>query len=618
MGAKIVLFSTTPGMTKRCKEVMSRKNYPNIPIFEMTTIMALDQAQACLNDGARVIISRGGTAEYLQEHLSIPIVDIGHTFLSIYMVIQDLRKHVKNIAMIGYHRACEATIKYNTIMNDQIMVFEVGRDEEFQTQFKKAFQQGAEIILGGFQIANICRENDFPYRSTEPDDSEIEKALHEALHMLNIEEERSRQYSLISTILNSTVEGIIGLDKDGEIFHINRIASKLLNFREPCRINELMPSDRIMQTIVHGMDFYNEIITVNGIELVCGCQAIRSEFGIDGAVVSLQEGNTITSIDSQIRKKLLGRGHIAKTSLNDIIGVSPALVEAKKIAQRYARAGAAILISGETGTGKELFAQGIHNFSNRRNEAFVAVNCAALPQDILESELFGYVRGAFTGARAEGKAGIFELAHKGTVFLDEITEIPLDVQAKLLRVLQEKEVTRIGDDRVIPIDVRIISASNKDLRFEVQEGHFREDLYYRICVLELSLPPLRERTEDIPLLLRHFLHGRKSLTPQAENTMRTYAWPGNIRQLSNMAERLDVLCDNAVIDDDEIHRVLRLPTNLFTDANPVLKDEKLLPQLEARIIKETLQKAGGNRGIAASSLGISTTTLWRRIKEYGL
>ncbi|MPL59704.1 Anaerobic nitric oxide reductase transcription regulator NorR [bioreactor metagenome] len=618
MDSKIVIFSTTPGMTKRCTEVLTKRDQLYIPVLDLTTTRALERAHGYINEGVKVFISRGGTAEYLRQNLSVPIIDIGHTFLSIFVTVKKLKKEFGKIAMIGYHNACKAIKKYNAIMNDNILVFEVNSDPEFILNFKKAVKTGAEVILGGFQISKICEEYNHPYRSTEPDESEIEKALNEASHMVLIEAERSSQYSLISTILNSTAEGIVGVDKEARVFHINGIAAKLLNYRAPCSISDLMPSDRILQTISRGADFFNELVTVNGNNLVCACQAIRGKEGLLGAVVSLQEENTIRNIDTQIRKKMLGRGHIAKTSFKDIVGTSASLAEAKRIAQRFARTNGSVLISGATGTGKELFAQGIHNFSNRRGEPFVAINCAALPQDILESELFGYVRGAFTGARSEGKAGIFELAHKGSVFLDEITEISQNVQAKLLRVLQEKEVMRIGDDKVIPVDVRIIAASNKDLRGEIAAGRFREDLYYRIGVLELSLPPLTERVDDIPLLFDHFFKGGKILSAQAEKLVKEYSWPGNIRELKNVVDRLDALCDHSTILEEDVKKAMRLPSkpNVGGISTPAL--EKLLPRLEERLIRETLEKHAGNRGEAAAVLGMSPTTLWRRMKKYGL
>ena len=218
----------------------------------------------------------------------------------------------------------------------------------------------------------------------------------------------------------------------------------------------------------------------------------------------------IQMVDRKIRKELIGRGHFAKNKFDDIVGDSRLISQTKQKAMRYAMSNSAVLIVGETGVGKEMFVQSIHNYSNRKYKPFVAVNCAALPQSIMESELFGYVKGAFTGARSEGKLGIFELAHTGTVFLDEISELPLDVQAKLLRIIQEKELTRVGDDKTIPIDVRVIAACNTNLRECVSNKTFRQDLYYRIAVLELKIPPLRERTEDIPHLVAQIIKGKET------------------------------------------------------------------------------------------------------------
>ena len=218
----------------------------------------------------------------------------------------------------------------------------------------------------------------------------------------------------------------------------------------------------------------------------------------------------IQMVDRKIRKELIGRGHFAKNKFDDIVGDSRLISQTKQKAMRYAMSNSAVLIVGETGVGKEMFVQSIHNYSNRKYKPFVAVNCAALPQSIMESELFGYVKGAFTGARSEGKLGIFELAHTGTVFLEEISELPLDVQAKLLRIIQEKELTRVGDDKTIPIDVRVIAACNTNLRECVSNKTFRQDLYYRIAVLELKIPPLRERTEDIPHLVAQIIKGKET------------------------------------------------------------------------------------------------------------
>lgn len=624
MSEKIVLFSTTPGMSKRCREVLRLRGYKNIPIYEMTTAMALEQAEKCIREGTRVIICRGGTAEYLRRFLEIPIIDVRHSFLSIFLTVRKLRKQYQNIVIIGFYQICEAARKYNTVMQDDVRIYEVSSTEQFENQFHIAVKNGAQVIVGGFQIAEICQKYQFPYYSTEPDDYEISQALDEALYSLRIEEERSQQVSLLSTVLNSTNEGIVSINHEGVILHINRIARNLLQCSTGMQISDIMPAEKILQTASSGEEFYSEIVTIRGVSVVCNCQAIRLQGMVAGAVLTLQEENTIRILDSRIRKRELNHGYYAKKDFGDIIGSSPTLEAVKRMAKRYAKSDSTVLITGETGTGKELFAQAIHNYSRRHHEPFVAINCAALPQSILESELFGYVKGAFTGARSEGKAGIFELAHKGTVFLDEISEMSTDVQVKLLRVLQEKEVTRIGDDKVIPIDVRILAASNKDLQIEIKEGRFRSDLFYRICVLELHIPPLRERKQDISELVRHFMQGRKSLTVRAEQIMAEYSWPGNIRQLSNITECLDVLYDNNIITEEDVRQVLQSPQNRQIDnAYPQnnlcnFDSSRKIEDMADKIIRDVLQQVDGNRKQAAQILGISRTTLWRKLKKLGL
>ncbi|NPV45067.1 MAG: sigma 54-interacting transcriptional regulator [Firmicutes bacterium] len=626
MDNKIVIFSTTSGMTKICRKVLAYRNLKNIPIYEMTTNSALAKAQSCITQGTKVIISRGGTADFLREHLDVPVVNIRHSFLSILQNVRRARGKYKVIAFVGFSQLCEAVRKYNSVMDDQVLAINITSEKEFETGFFRALEQGAQAIVGGLQIETICRRREFPFFASYPDESEVNQALDEAFYSVRVEEERARQHELLTTIINNTSEGIVSIDRDGNVLYINQVARNLLHYCDGDQIQTLLPSPKIMQAALNGGSFLNELVTVRGTTIVFNCLPIKLSKQVIGAVITLQEETAIRAVDIKIRKKLLGRGHYAKKHFDDIIGRSKKLIEVKKTAQRYASTDSSILITGETGTGKEMFAQSIHNYSSRRHAPFIAVNCAALPQNILESELFGYVRGAFTGARSEGKAGIFELAHTGTVFLDEISELPNDVQVKLLRVLQEKEITRIGDDRVIPVDVRIIAASNKDLQREVVMGRFRKDLYYRICVLELKIPPLRERSEDIPELICHFLHGRKVLSEEAEQFLKTQLWPGNIRQLSNVAQRIDAVCLGNVISLEDVRSIIEpdLPADNAT-INPTSTWEKELPpdfltkqgllsQMEDALIRRVLAETGGNRERAAAILGISVTTLWRKTR----
>jgi transcriptional regulator with PAS, ATPase and Fis domain len=345
-------------------------------------------------------------------------------------------------------------------------------------------------------------------------------------------------------------------------------------------------------------------------------------------VATFQETERIQKMEHQIRKKLYLKGHVAKAYLEDIIGNSEAMKRVKERAAQFAKVDSTILILGETGTGKEMFTQGIHNISRRSDKPFVAVNCAALPESLLESELFGYVEGAFTGARKGGKPGLFELAHSGTIFLDEISEMSQNLQARFLRVLQEKEIVRIGDDRVIPIDVRIIAATNRDLLEMVKENMFREDLYYRLCVLQLVIPPLQDRTGDIPDLARYFVQqkGRAlldetiNIAEEAIRKLSGYDWPGNVRQLENVLERAVVLSNRGIVDEETISEALRgLWTDDMTGKERYLPtketEEGVLRVAEDEIILRVLNESNGNRTMAAKKLGISVTTLWRKLKQ---
>nr|WP_274608171.1 sigma 54-interacting transcriptional regulator [Peribacillus sp. TH27] len=286
----------------------------------------------------------------------------------------------------------------------------------------------------------------------------------------------------------------------------------------------------------------------------------------------------------KLRLKIKESGHIAKYKFNDIISKSSKIEQVKKQAKKMALSDSNVLIIGESGTGKELFANSIHNYSSRNPFPFVAVNCSALPDNLLESELFGYEEGAFTGAKRGGKKGLFEQAHRGTIFLDEIGDISSNLQSRLLRVLQQKEVLRVGGTKVIPVDVRVIAATNKDLFHLVQERQFRDDLYYRLKVLQLNIPPLRERVEDIFPLIKHFMFKKRTqltFSSEAQYCLESYNWPGNIRELENMVECLGIMADGEIIETD-----LPFP-NLFFEEDR--KNKKEYSRIPVRISQKELQ-----------------------------
>jgi DNA-binding NtrC family response regulator len=334
---------------------------------------------------------------------------------------------------------------------------------------------------------------------------------------------------------------------------------------------------------------------------------------IDNALASRALRRENANLKAQLRERY---------GLPGLITQSPAMQTVLDLVERVAPTDATVLIQGESGTGKEVIAKAVHHASARAARPFVAVNCGAVPETLLESELFGYVRGAFTGA-AGGKLGLFEEADGGTLFLDEIAEMPPTLQVKLLRALQSGEVRRLGATQAATIDVRVLAATNGDLATRISQGSFREDLFYRLNVIQVTLPPLRDRREDIPALAEHFLAraatklGRtRRLSPAALERVLRYPWPGNVRELENAIERAAILSRSETVEPDDLPP--HVSAGLQLGPSPALPRQITLAEAERAHILTTLERFGRNHSGAAEALGIGRTTLWRKLKEYGI
>ncbi len=308
-------------------------------------------------------------------------------------------------------------------------------------------------------------------------------------------------------------------------------------------------------------------------------------------------------------------------SLENIIGESPVMLEIFSLIRKIATSDANVLITGESGTGKELVAKAIHNLSPRRDGHFVAINCAAIPEGLLESELFGYIKGAFTGASAN-KKGLFEIADKGTLFLDEISEMPLTLQAKLLRVIEDRTFRRLGGVSDVKVDVRIISATNRDIKSIMDNGRFREDLCFRLNVLSINVPPLRERREDIPLLAKHFLKrfsaDKMKFSEEALEALKNYQWNGNVRELENIVERIALLCDNTIIRVEHLPEEIRSAKAIEYVSMPPggINFEKVMEDMEKTYLIQALEKANGIKTEAAKLLNLSFRSFRHKLKKY--
>ncbi|KAB3528954.1 sigma-54 interaction domain-containing protein [Alkaliphilus serpentinus] len=321
----------------------------------------------------------------------------------------------------------------------------------------------------------------------------------------------------------------------------------------------------------------------------------------------------------------------AKYSFNDILTNSPLGKECIERAKAYSNTDFPVLITGESGVGKELLAHSIHNSSNRKNGPFIRVNCAAIPEALIESELFGYDKGAFTGAHKEGKIGKFQLANGGTIFLDEIGDFPFNLQAKLLRILQEKELERVGSNEILQLDIRVIAASNSNLEEKVLENKFRSDLFYRLNVLNLKVPSLRDRKEDIPLLINHFITSMyqdfnifKVFTEDIIHLLKAYPWPGNVRELKNIVERIAVNAPDEMVRKEDIpDYILKSLPEAPSDKNHCWISEEAtlketLLEVEKILIMKTLEKHGFNKAQTAKALGIPRMSLYRKLKGFGI
>ncbi|NLV88021.1 MAG: sigma 54-interacting transcriptional regulator [Tissierellia bacterium] len=451
--------------------------------------------------------------------------------------------------------------------------------------------------------------------------------------------ELKESIEMLEDILNYAYEGYVLVDPEGKIVKMNY--EKLLGIKEEDAIGrpveEVIENTRMHIVVKTGIKEIRDVQRIQGYDMITNRIPIIKENKVIGAVGTVlfkdisevkELAHQLLDLQSKINKY---KGEIeriqgTKYSFDSIITRNPKMEYLKKVGRRAAETNSTVLITGESGTGKELFAHAIHRASYRRDEAFIAINCAAIPRDLLESELFGYDRGAFTGARREGKPGKFEQALGGTIFLDEIGDMPLEMQAKILRVLESKEFERIGSNKKIDFDARVIAATNENLEEAVKKGKFREDLYYRLNVVSIEIPPLRERIEDIEPLAENMLEfllqemklGQKEITNETMKILKKYSWPGNVRELRNVLERAVNLSTGKFILPEHLpERLFNRNPNITSGSIediPLLQD--VVAEAEIEAIKKALLLANGNKSLAAERLGIHRTALYKKIDKY--
>ncbi len=599
-------------------------SYGTVDFRTINSLNPVKDIEKISRESFDIIIARGNTAVEVRKAMSnVHVVEFKISSCDILNVLRNNNvKPGQRIAVITVNLDVVGFELIADILGIELLDYRFTSRDKLEETIKTAVRARVDLIVGGSitQLAaqKIGIRTILLTLSVENIRETLEKAF-DISHAITLEEVHQR---FLAELMDNIQEGIVAIDDHDNVIKINRIAEKMLK----------VSRDRILNKSVKALpeifwqDFEGEydesIVTLHKHLIVVSKTKVIHDGVTFGRTFILYEKSNVERMEHSLKTALYAHEHKAKYTFDDIMTSSPGLRPVISQARKFARTSSNILITGESGTGKEVFAQSIHNASKRRNKPFVAINCAAVPKELLQSELFGYVEGAFTGALRQGKAGLFEIAEGGTVFLDEIAEMDYNTQATLLRVIQERYIIRVGSHHPVAISCSIISATNKKLLKLIDEGKFREDLYYRLNVLALQLPALRDHKEDIIPLLLYFLNknGSKhktqfSFSEEARALLESHPWNGNIRELQNFSERLVAVSTSPHVQTHEVRSILGYSTS--TERSPIydlkaIKTIRASEQIEQ--IRNALLECGGNISAAARKLGISRTTLWRRLK----
>ncbi len=623
VGAKPVrlcLISYTPLSTLAKTVLHEFAGRAEIEIFDETFGTALEVAAERERLGlVDAFVSAGGNAAMLRGAVRAPVASITIGGFDLLFALIKARRIAKRVGVVAYDRTVPELDAVKAILSLDIEQRTYSNQAEAERATQELADLGLRVVVGSSVVVESSERLGL-HGVLAYSPAGIRRGIEDAIEMARVARLEAARHQLLNGVLGSLQEAVLAVDEVGCLIAVNPQMEVVLGHPASLLLGRALAdvapdlSAAAQEAEMSG----GQVLHFARREWIAHRSPIRAGDGVAGATLTLYDARTIQEADTSLRSQGRRRTYVAKHGFADLTTRNAGLQKTIATAKRYATTHLTVLISGESGTGKELFAQAIHKASPRADRPFVALNCAAFPETLLESELFGYEEGAFTGARRGGKRGLFEGAHTGTLLLDEIGDMPLQLQTRLLRVLQEREVVRLGGISPIPVDVRVIAATHQALRDLIRERRFREDLFYRINVLQLTLPPLRERTEDILPLVERFvarclkrlacnMDTRTLLAPVARQLM-GYRWPGNVRELENVCERLGMFFLQYQRPEDVEYAGLAIDCpELFREALP-----RSTPLAEQ--IREALSVCNGNRQEAARYLGISRATLWRRMQ----
>ncbi len=603
-----------------------------IRVFRIGLDEALETIRRLVRSGEEVdvLVSAGWSGAFLRERAELPVVVITPTGLDLLQALSRARQLSSRVGIVTYGEVTRDLEQFKDLYGIELEQRAYTNREDAAASVRDLAARGVEVVVGPGLVSELAEQAGLKSVFIYSRDS-VHDALRRAIEIARVARTEEARRERIDAILSHLAEGVVAVDDDERVQSINPAMQRLLGVTADkalgARLSTLAPALSLTRVLESGAAEVEAIQKVGGRLLVTSRIPLQEHGVRSGAVLTCQDASAIERVDRSLRSEHRPRRFVARYRIADLVGVSAAAIQCRALAERYARTEATILVSGESGTGKEVVAQGIHQASARRDRPFVAVNCAAFPETLLEAELFGYEEGAFTGSRRGGRPGLFEAAHTGTIFLDEVGDVPLPLQTRLLRVLQEREVLRLGSNDPTPVDVRVVAATNRDLACEVEQGRFRKDLYYRLYILHLHLPPLAARREDVAPIARHLLsralarHGSAisadEVLPRLLPRLSRHAWPGNVRELDNVLERVAVLYAEA-------GTVGAVGSRQLAAVVPELSRSRALPAGDGTLathrrdserdrVERVLEACGGDRAEAARRLGIGRTTLWRKL-----
>src|SRR5680860_387651 len=626
---KRIAFISYPRLTKIISK-FAPMEIKDVTVYEATMDEVLQVAKHLIEDNiSDVIISAGGNGENLLNIIrEIPVFIIKVTIADILEGIKYLSYQTDKIGILGYIGTIPDLSPYEQFINVNFVQDYYTSTNEVEEKFEKLVKQGCEGFIGTSLVCDNATNFGFPAYMVYSEGN-VKQAFLEAFNYQRVLTFNKDREGRINAVLNYSENALLIIGSNRRIQAANTSAE--IKFGLPR--NKLMGSsvDDILDThdfeavLTNGKLVNEKPISIRGEFSRVSWIPIKVEEQLSGVLATFSHISEKDEILHKNKQTHVKNGLFASYHFTNIVGHSKLLQDSIESAKTYANTDLTVLILGETGTGKELFAQAIHNHSSRSSNPFVAINCSEIPKELLESELFGYEPGTFTGAKKEGKVGLIEKAETGTIFLDEIGDISLEGQVILLRVLQERKLRRLGGCKIIPINVRVITATNRPLQELVEKGVFRADLYYRLNVLNLNIPPLRHRREDIPDLIEHFIqvYGFE-INNTMLNEIKTsfeyieHRWPGNIREIENFFLKVT---SHIMVEATEVNILTKKLLRLNDLGSIEKKEETINPgsnQSEKTMLVQALDQTRWNKTKAASLLGISRTTLWRKLQEQKL